>query len=134
MVGDDVTDIVNVHVVLPNGTIVLAVDAMSTAGGWLVGARGRACGVQLEIASMIPVPVRGRIQSRVSVSGTVRPFDPTLLDDCDSDTVLALLDLPAVALWSIEPETINLHRPTTTNTVPVTEYRNARPDRRVSGG
>ncbi|MBQ1071285.1 DUF2470 domain-containing protein, partial [Micromonospora sp. D75] len=38
--GDTTADLLSAHAVLPDGTIVLAVDAMSRTGGLLVAARG----------------------------------------------------------------------------------------------
>jgi hypothetical protein len=116
------------HAVLPDGSVALAVDAMTPLGGQLVAARGRPGAVRLEVTSLVPVPVRCRVRARVTLTGTVRALDPATLDDCDADTIASLLDLPPVALWSVEPVSVHLGRHSTAADVPVAAYREARPD------
>lgn len=126
--GDAAADLIDAHTVLPDGTVVLAVDAMTPLGGRLVAARGHRSGVRLDVTQLVAVPVRSRVRARVTVHGTVRPFDPGALDTCDSDTVLALLDLPATALWSVEPDAVDIERERDVVDVPVSAYRAAGPD------
>jgi hypothetical protein len=126
--GDAAADLIDAHAVLPDGTVVLAVDAMTPLGGRLVAARGRRSGVRLDVTQLVAVPVRSRVRARVTVHGTVRPFDPGTLDTCDTDTVLALLDLPATALWSVEPVAVRIEREQNIADVPVFAYRAAVPD------
>lgn len=101
--GDAAVDLIESHAVLPDGTVILAVDAMSPTGGLLVAARGRHGEVQLDVTQLVPVAVRSRVRARVRVTGTAHRFDPASLESCDADTVMSLLDLPPVALWAVEP-------------------------------
>ncbi|WP_406081746.1 DUF2470 domain-containing protein [Micromonospora sp. NBC_00858] len=126
--GDTAIDLIEEHAVLPDGTVVLAVDAMTQAGGLLVAARGRPGAVRLDVTQLIPVAVRSRVRDRVWVLGTARRFDPASLDSCDDDTVLSLLDLPPVALWAVEPVEVGLIRDGDEMTVSVSAYRAALPD------
>ncbi|GAA1882395.1 DUF2470 domain-containing protein [Asanoa iriomotensis] len=126
--GNATADLVAAHTVLPDGSVALAVDAMTPAGGGLVGARGRHGGVRLEVTSVVPVRVRCRVRARVTVTGTVRPLDPATLDECDADTVQALLDLPPAALWTVEPVAVHIARHSTAADVAIADYRAARPD------
>jgi hypothetical protein len=82
--GDTASELIAAHAVLPDGSVALAVDAMTPVGGQLVAARGRPSGVRLEITSVVPVPVRCRVRARVTITGTVRALDPATLDDCDA--------------------------------------------------
>ncbi|MGA3541761.1 DUF2470 domain-containing protein [Micromonosporaceae bacterium DT194] len=126
--GDAAVDLLEAHTVLPDGTLVLAVDAMSRLGGLLVAARGVPGAVRLDVTQLAPVAVRSRVRARAWVSGTVRRFDPASLDTCDNGAVLALLDLPPVALWAVDPTEIGLIRDGEQATVSVSDYRAARPD------
>nr|WP_092380411.1 DUF2470 domain-containing protein [Micromonospora phaseoli] len=126
--GDVAVDLIESHVLLPDGTVVLAVDAMSRAGGLLVAVRGRPGAVRLDVTQLIPVAVRSRVRARVRVLGTARRFDPASLESCDGDTLLSLLDLPPVALWVIEPVELGLTRDGGETTVDISAYRAARPD------
>ncbi|GIF52254.1 hypothetical protein DFJ67_5588 [Asanoa ferruginea] len=126
--GDTATELIAAHTMLPDGSIALAVDAMTPAGGQLVAARSRPGGLRLEVTSVVPVPVRCRVRARVTVTGTVRALDPATLDDCDAGTIDALLDLPPVALWAVEPVAVRLERHSTSDDVAVDAYRAARPD------
>ncbi|MGC4892323.1 DUF2470 domain-containing protein [Micromonospora sp. DT31] len=126
--GDVTTDLLCGHTVLPDGTIVLAVDAMSSTGGLLVAARGRAGAVRLDLTHLAPVAVRARVRARLSILGTARRFDPASLDSCDPAAVMSLLDLPPVALWAVEPVEIVLTRETGPAEVGPDAYRVARPD------
>ncbi|MEU8313241.1 DUF2470 domain-containing protein [Micromonospora sp. NPDC048887] len=126
--GDTTADLLRAHVVLPDGTIVLAVDAMSRTGGLLVAARGHGGAVRLDVTDLAPVAVRSRVRARLRVLGTVRRFDPAVLDACDPVTVMSLLDLPPVALWAIEPDEIVLDRAAAPVVVDPGAYLAARPD------
>ncbi|MEV4538482.1 DUF2470 domain-containing protein [Asanoa sp. NPDC049518] len=126
--GDTVTELMAAHAVLPDGSVALAVDAMTPLGGGLVAARGRRDGVRLQLTSVVPVRVRCRVRARLTVTGTVRALDPASLDDCDAETVASLLDLPPVALWAVEPVGVHLERHSTAGDVPLPAYRAARPD------
>ncbi|MET7394948.1 DUF2470 domain-containing protein [Dactylosporangium sp. NPDC005572] len=122
------TDLIDAHAVLPDGTIVVAVDAMTPLGGLLVAARGADGAVRLEVTHLVPVPVRARVRARVTVTGKVGRLDPAFLDACDDDTVQALLGLPPLALWTVEPGSVHLERHEAAVEVPVAAYRAARPD------
>ena len=126
--GDTASELMAAHAVLPDGSVALAVDAMTPIGGQLVAARGRPGGVRLDVTSVVPVPVRCRVRARVTITGTVRALDPAALDDCDPNTVAALLDLPPVALWAVEPVAVHLGRHSTSVDVAVADYRAAAPD------
>ncbi|MBQ1059323.1 MULTISPECIES: hypothetical protein [Micromonospora] len=126
--GDTTADLLSAHAVLPDGTIVLAVDAMSRTGGLLVAARGHRGAVRVDVTHLAPVAVRSRVRDRLRILGTARRFDPAALDACDPATVMSLLDLPPVALWAIEPDEILLDRATEPVTVDLGTYRAARPD------
>lgn len=126
--GDAGVDLLGSHAVLPDGTVVLAVDAMTALGGRLVAARSRPGGVRLDLTQLVPVPVRCRVRARVTVYGTARTFDPAILDACDTETVLGLLDLPAAALWAVQPTDIRLERDRMVTPVARAAYRAARPD------
>ncbi|MGX1615762.1 DUF2470 domain-containing protein [Micromonospora chalcea] len=126
--GDTTADLLSAHAVLPDGTIVLAVDAMSRTGGLLVAARGRDGAVRLDVTHLAPVAVRSRVSARLRISGTARRFDPAALDSCDPATVMSLLDLPPVALWTIEPDEIVLDRAARPVALDLGAYRAARPD------
>jgi hypothetical protein len=126
--GDTPCELMAAHAVLPDGSVALAVDAMTPLGGQLVAARGRPGGVRLEVTSVVPVPVRCRVRARVTITGTVRALDPATLDDCDAGTVQSLLDLPPVALWAVEPVVVHIERHSTSEDVAVDAYRAARPD------
>ncbi|WP_018783932.1 hypothetical protein [Micromonospora sp. CNB394] len=126
--GDTTADLLSAHTVLPDGTIVLAVDAMSRPGGLLVAARGHSGAVRLDVTDLAPVAVRSRVRSRLRILGTARRFDPAALDACDPATVMSLLDLPPVALWTIEPDEVVLDRATEPVAVDLGAYRAARPD------
>ncbi|SCL14414.1 hypothetical protein GA0070616_0433 [Micromonospora nigra] len=126
--GDTTVDLVDSHAVLPDGTVVLAVDAMSPTGGLLVATRGRPGAVRLDVTQLIPVTVRSRVRAKAWVRGTARRFDPGSLDYCDSDTILSLLDLPPVALWAVEPAEVGIVRDSHRLTVDIGAYRAARPD------
>nr|MDT0656961.1 DUF2470 domain-containing protein [Micromonospora sp. DSM 115978] len=121
-------DLIDAHTVLPDGTIVVAVDAMTPLGGLLVAARAADGAVRLDVTHLVPVPVRTRVRAWVTVTGTVRRFDPAALDSCDDDVVTALLGLPPVALWAIEPVGVHVVRHGAAAEVPVAAYHAARPD------
>ncbi|MDM4719562.1 DUF2470 domain-containing protein [Micromonospora sp. WMMA1363] len=125
---DTDVDLVESHAVLPDGTVVLAVDPMTRTGGLLVAARGRPGAVRLDVTQLVPVAVRSRVRARVRMLGTAHRFDPASLDSCDTDTVMSLLDLPPVALWAVEPIAIGLARDIGGTTVDISAYRAARPD------
>ncbi|MEV4619176.1 DUF2470 domain-containing protein [Asanoa sp. NPDC049573] len=126
--GDTASELLAAHTVLPDGTLAIAVDAMSPVGGLLVAARGRAGAVTLEVTSVVPVPVRCRVRARLTITGTVRALDPATLDGCDAGTIASLLDLPPVALWAVEPATVHLARHETAADVAIAAYRAASPD------
>ncbi|NJC12826.1 hypothetical protein F4558_002652 [Micromonospora profundi] len=126
--GDVCADLIESHAVLPDGTVILAVDAMSRTGGLLVAARGRPGAVRLDVTQLVPVAVRSRVRARVWMQGTARRFDSGILDSCDCDTVMSLLDLPPVALWAVEPIEIGLTDDIGDTSVSVSAYRGARPD------
>ncbi|MFI7333011.1 DUF2470 domain-containing protein [Micromonospora aurantiaca (nom. illeg.)] len=126
--GDTTADLLSAHAVLPDGTIVLAVDAMSRTGGMLVAARGHSGAVRLDVTHLAPVAVRSRVRSRLRILGTARRFDPAVLDACDPATVMSLLDLPPVALWAVEPDEVVLDRAADPVAVDLGAYRAARPD------
>lgn len=121
-------DLIDAYAVLPDGTVVIAVDAISPLGGLLVAARGTDGAVRLDVTHLVPVPVRARVRARVTVTGKVGRFDPAVLDSCDDDTVMALLGLPPVALWAIQPDSVHVERQGAAVEVPVTAYHAARPD------
>ncbi|GGM49955.1 DUF2470 domain-containing protein [Dactylosporangium sucinum] len=121
-------DLIDAHAVLPDGTIVVAVDAMTRLGGLLVVARGADGAVRLDVTHLVPVPVRARVRARMTVTGRVRRLDPAFLDSCDDDAVMALLGLPPVALWTIEPGSVHVERHGAAVELPVEAYRAARPD------
>ncbi|MDG4824751.1 DUF2470 domain-containing protein [Asanoa sp. WMMD1127] len=127
-IGDTSCDLLAAHAVLPDGSVAVAVDPMTPAGGHLVAARGRPGGVRLDVTSVVPVPVRCRVRARVTITGTVRALDPAALDGCDAGTIESLLQLPPVALWAVEPITVHLRRHSTAGDVALTAYRAARPD------
>ncbi|MEU5909098.1 DUF2470 domain-containing protein [Micromonospora sp. NPDC047527] len=126
--GDACADLIESHAVLPDGTVILAVDAMSRTGGLLVAARGRQGAARLDVTQLVPVAVRSRVRARVWMLGTARRFDSGVLDSCDCDTVMSLLDLPPVALWAVEPVEVGLTRDIGDTTLSVSAYRGARPD------
>ena len=126
--GDTTADLLSAHAVLPDGTIVLAVDAMSRTGGLLVAARGQSGAVRLDVTHLAPVAVRSRVRARLRILGTARRFDPAALDACDPATVMSLLDLPPVALWVVTPDEIVLDRSADPVAVDPGAYRAARPD------
>nr|WP_243704665.1 DUF2470 domain-containing protein [Micromonospora sp. KC723] len=126
--GDATVDLIESHAVLPDGTVVLAVDAMTQTGGLLVATRGRPGAVRLDVTQLVPVAVRSRVRARVRMLGTVRRLDPAVLDSCDGDTIMSLLDLPPVALWAFEPVEVGLGRDSSDTTVSISAYRTARPD------
>ncbi|MFY1669459.1 DUF2470 domain-containing protein [Plantactinospora sp. WMMB334] len=126
--SDLAVDLLDAHAVLPDGTVVLAVDAMTPLGGRLVAARGAPGGVRLELTSVVPVPVRCRVRARATITGTARPFDPARLDGYDAGTNLRLLDLPPVAMWAVEPLGVHIRRHSRRGDVAVTTYRAAQPD------
>ncbi|WKU05598.1 DUF2470 domain-containing protein [Micromonospora sp. HUAS LYJ1] len=126
--GDVAADLIEAHTILHDGTVVLAVDPMTPTGGLLVAARGQPGAVRLDVTQLVPVAVRSRVWARVQVLGTSRRFDPGILDSCDSDTIMLLLDLPAVALWAVEPVEVGLTRDTGGTTVSVSAFRAAQPD------
>ncbi|MBF5033170.1 MULTISPECIES: DUF2470 domain-containing protein [unclassified Micromonospora] len=126
--GDTTADLLSAHAVLPDGTIVLAVDAMSRTGGLLVAARGHSGAVRLDVTHLAPVAVRSRVRARLRIVGTARRFDPAALDACDPATVMSLLDLPPVALWALAPDEIVLDRAAEPVAVDLGTYRAARPD------
>ncbi|MBX7267692.1 DUF2470 domain-containing protein [Micromonospora sp. Llam7] len=125
---DASVDLIASHTVLPDGTVILAVDPMTRTGGLLVAARGRPDGVRLDVTQLVPVAVRSRVRAKVRVLGTVRRFDPASLDSCDIDAVMSLLDLPPVALWAVEPVAVGLTQGSVETTVGISAYRAARPD------
>ncbi|MFV2102368.1 DUF2470 domain-containing protein [Micromonospora sp. LOL_024] len=127
-VGDTTVDLIGSHVLLPDGTVVVAVDAMCRTGGLLVAARGRPGAVRLDVTQIIPVAVRSRVRARVRVLGTAHRFDPASLASCDDTTIMSLLDLPPVALWVVEPVDVGLTRDSGETTVGISVYRAARPD------
>ncbi|MFY1702880.1 DUF2470 domain-containing protein [Micromonospora sp. WMMA1923] len=127
-VADAAVDLTGSHAVLPEGTVVLAVDAMSRTGGFLVAARGRTGAAQIDVTHLVPVAARSRVRARLRILGTARPFDPASLDLCDGDTVMSLLALPPVALWTVEPTRIRLTRDHDERTVDTGAYRAARAD------
>ncbi|MDG4830726.1 DUF2470 domain-containing protein [Solwaraspora sp. WMMD1047] len=127
-VADTATDLIDAHAVLPDGTVVLAIDAMSPLGGLLVAARGADGAVRLDLTHLVPVPVRARVRARVQVTGGVRRFDPAMLDSCDDDAIMALLALPPVALWAVEPADVRVERDAVVTEIPVAAYHAARPD------
>ncbi|MDG4798288.1 DUF2470 domain-containing protein [Micromonospora sp. WMMD1082] len=127
-VAGTAVDLIDTHAVLPDGTVVVGVDPMTPLGGLLVAARGTDGAVRLDVTHLVPVPVRARVRARVTVTGTVRRFDPAVLDSCDHDAVIALLRLPPVALWSIEPDGVRVERHGVAVDVPVATYHAARPD------
>ncbi|MDO3686690.1 DUF2470 domain-containing protein [Micromonospora sp. C28ISP2-4] len=126
--GDTTADLLSAHAVLPDGTVVLAVDAMSRTGGLLVAARGHSGAVRLDVTHLAPVAVRSRVRARLRILGTARRFDPAALDACDPATVMSLLDLPPVALWSIAPDEVVIDRAADPVAVDLDAYRAARPD------
>ncbi|SNT55645.1 hypothetical protein SAMN05421812_109253 [Asanoa hainanensis] len=126
--GETASELVAAHAVLPDGSVALAVDAMTPIGGQLVAARGRPGGVRLHVTSVVPVRVRCRVRARLTVTGTVRALDPAALDDCDATTIAALLDLPPVALWAVEPVGVHLERHSAAGDVSLPAYRAAQPD------
>ncbi|TDB82561.1 DUF2470 domain-containing protein [Micromonospora sp. KC721] len=126
--GDATVDLIDSHAVLPDGTVVLAVDAMTQTGGLLVATRGRPGAVRLDVTQLVPVAVRSRVRARVRMLGTVRRLDPAVLDSCDGDSIMSLLDLPPVALWALEPVEVGLDRDSGETTVSISAYRSARPD------
>ncbi|WP_435821051.1 DUF2470 domain-containing protein [Micromonospora musae] len=125
--GDSTVDLIDSHVVLPDGQVVLAVDAMTRTGGLLVAARGRPGSVRIDVTQLVPLAVRSRVRAKVTMRGTVRRFDPASLDSCDGDTLLSLLDLPPVALWAVEPADVRVTRDNSEATTSVSAYRAARP-------
>ncbi|WBC07691.1 DUF2470 domain-containing protein [Micromonospora sp. WMMA1947] len=127
-IGDTTADLLSAHAVLPDGTVVLAVDAMSRTGGLLVAARGHTGAVRLDVTHLAPVAVRSRVRARLRILGTARRFDPAALDSCDPTTVMSLLDLPPVALWAIAPDEVVLDRAADPVAVDLGAYRAARPD------
>ncbi|WP_433493496.1 DUF2470 domain-containing protein [Micromonospora sp. CA-248089] len=126
--GDSTADLLSAHAVLPDGTVVLAVDAMSRTGGLLVAARGHTGAVRLDVTHLAPVAVRSRVRARLRILGTARRFDPAALDSCDPATVMSLLDLPPVALWAIAPDEVVLDRAADPVAMDLGAYRAARPD------
>lgn len=126
--GDTAIDLVQSHALLPDGTVILAVDAMSPTGGLLVAARGRRGEVQLDVTQLVPVAVRSRVRARVRVTGTAHRFDPANLESCDADTVLSLLDLPPVALWTVEPVEVTVTSGDDEALVCTSAYRATCPD------
>ncbi len=126
--GDTAIDLIQSHAVLPDGTVILAVDAMSPTGGLLVAARGRRGEVQLDVTQLVPVAVRSRIRARVRVTGTAHRFDPANLESCDADTVMSLLDLPPVALWTVEPVEVTVTSGEDEALVGTSTYRATCPD------
>ncbi|MEU7792016.1 MULTISPECIES: DUF2470 domain-containing protein [Micromonospora] len=126
--GDTTADLLAAHAVLPDGTVVLAVDAMSRTGGLLVAARSHSGAVRLDVTHLAPVAVRSRVRARLRILGTARRFDPAALDSCDPATVMSLLDLPPVALWAIAPDEVVLDRAADPVSVDLGAYRAARPD------
>ncbi|WP_405097819.1 DUF2470 domain-containing protein [Micromonospora sp. NBC_01412] len=126
--GDTAVDLMGTHAVLPDGTVILAVDAMTRTGGLLVAARGRPGAVRLDVTQLVPVAARSRVRAKVWVLGTAHRFDPVSLESCDGDTVMSLLDLPPVALWAVEPVEVGLLRNLDEANVSVSAYRAARPD------
>ncbi|QOC89756.1 hypothetical protein [Micromonospora craniellae] len=127
-VTDTDTDLIDAHATLPDGTVVVAVDAMTTFGGLLVAARGAGGAVQLDVTDLAPVPIRDRVRAWLTLTGSVVRFNPEALDTCDHDAVVALLRLPPVALWAIEPDTVGIRRGEVTTKIPIAAYRAARPD------
>lgn len=126
-VGGAAADLIDAHAVLSDGTVVVAVDAMTPLGGLLVAARGAHGAVRLDATHLVPVSVRARVRALVAVTGKVGRFDPAALDSCD-DAVMALLNLPPVALWAVEPGSVRVDRHGVDVEVPVAAYRAARPD------
>ncbi|WP_018587139.1 DUF2470 domain-containing protein [Salinispora arenicola] len=126
--GDAAVDLIESHAVLPDGTVILAVDAMSPTGGLLVAARGRSGEVQLDVTQLVPVAVRSRVRARVRVTGTAHRFDPASLELCDGDTVMSLLNLPPVALWAIDPVEVAVTSGYDDAMVSASAYRATRPD------
>lgn len=118
-------ELTDAHAVLPTGTVVVAVDAMTPLGGSLVAVRGADGAVRLDVTHL--VPAQARTLARVALTGRVGRFDPAALDSCDDDAVMALLDLPPVALWAIEPDSVRVEHLGTAVEVPVASYRAARP-------
>jgi hypothetical protein len=127
-VAGTAADLIDAHAVLPDGTVVLAIDAMSPLGGLLVAARGADGAVRLDLTHLVPVPVRARVRARVQLTGRVHRFDPAVLDSCDDDAIMALLDLPPVALWAVEPDGVRVERHGVATEIPVAAYQAARPD------
>jgi hypothetical protein len=127
-VAGTAADLIDAHAVLPDGTVVVAVDAMNPLGGLLVAARGTDGAVRLDVTYLVPVPVRARVRAWVTVTGKVRRLDPAVLDSCDDAAVMALLGLPPVALWAVEPDSVHVERHGTAVEVPVAAYHAARPD------
>ncbi|WP_433533086.1 DUF2470 domain-containing protein [Micromonospora sp. CA-263727] len=127
-VGGTAADLIDAHTALADGTVVVAVDAMTPLGGLLVAARGAGGAVRLDLTHLVPVPVRARVRARVTVTGRVRRFDPAALDSCDDDAVTALLNLPPVALWTVEPDGVQVQRQGAVVEVPIAAYRAAGPD------
>ncbi|MER7165796.1 DUF2470 domain-containing protein [Micromonospora sp. NPDC000207] len=127
-VADTDTDLMDAHATLPDGTVVVAADAMTPLGGLLVAARGADGAVQLDVTDLVPVPVRARVRAWMTLTGRVDRFDPETLDTCDHDAVVALLGLPPVALWAIRPDTVRIRRHEATVQVPIAAYHAARPD------
>ncbi|MFI5837247.1 DUF2470 domain-containing protein [Micromonospora sp. NPDC051300] len=126
--GDRSANLVTSHAVLPDGTVVLAVDAMSRTGGLLVAERGRPGSVRLDVTQVVPLAVRSRIRNRIRLAGTAGRLDPARLDSCDAGTVMSLLDLPPVALWAIEPVEVALVSGGEPAPVDIAAFRAARPD------
>lgn len=130
---DAAVDLLESHAVLPDGTVVLAVDPMTRTGGLLVAARGRPGAVRIDVTQLVPIAVRSRVRARVRLLGTARRLDPASLDACDADTIMSLLNLPPVALWAIEPVEVGVTRDSGDTTVGVSAYRAARPDPLAAG-
>ncbi|NLU78482.1 DUF2470 domain-containing protein [Micromonospora sp. HNM0581] len=125
---DTAVDLIASHALLPDGTVVLAVDAMTPTGGLLVAARGRPGATRIDVTHLIPVAARSRVRAKIYILGTARRFDPASLDFSDSDTAMSLLDLPPVALWAVEPVRVGLTHDGADTTIGIGAYRTARPD------
>ncbi len=107
LIGDDwQAELAASHAVLPDGSLVLSVSALSPLGGRLVSARGGQ--VVAAVTELVPVAVRQRVRARVSLHGTLSRLDPARLVGCEVEAVLGLLDLPVGELWSVSAERVDV--------------------------
>lgn len=124
-VGGEATDLHDCHVLLDDGSVALAVDALTSLGGRFVGVRGAPRGVRLDFTCLSAARTHDRVRLQVTILGTVRAFDPATLDDCSGSTVLAILDLPQVDLWVVRPLDVVVMSDGDVANLPVAEYSRA---------